>query len=242
MNSFTVTTENFSGPIDVLLHMIEKRKMPINDISLADITDDYIRFVQSLQEDSLSHKTHFIFIAATLTLIKSKSLLPTLDLTEEEEGDIEELKRRIALLKEFQNASTLIKSQIQSFPQFHYPKPRKREISFQPHKIISIKNLHDALLSVFHEIPEKEQTKKEGYVKVAVHIEEMMESLEERINKALATDFDSFIGSKIGNKTEPKEVRIYKVVGFLAMLELVKNGALSVLQPKNFSTIQIGKV
>ena len=242
MNAFTVTTEKFSGPIDALLQMIEKRKMPINDISLADITDDYIRFVQGLDEDSLSNKTHFIFIAATLTLIKSKSLLPALDLTDEEEGDIDELKRRIALLKEFQTASLGIKSRFQLQPQFYYPKTPKREISFQPYISLTQKNIHEALLSVLNEVPEKPETKKEGYVKIAVHIEEMMQSLEDRITQALKTDFDSFIGSHINNTTESRQVRVYKVVGFLAMLELVKNGALKVLQKKNFSSIEIGQI
>ena len=51
--SFKIQIENFEGPIDALLQMIEKRKMPISDISLANITDDYIRFVGSLESESL---------------------------------------------------------------------------------------------------------------------------------------------------------------------------------------------
>ncbi|MCA9353190.1 segregation/condensation protein A [Patescibacteria group bacterium] len=241
MNSFMLEIKNFSGPIDVLLHMIEKRKLPINDISLSEITDEYIRFVQDLDDDLVSNKTHFIFVAATLTLIKSKSLLPTLDLSNEEEGDINELKRRIALLKFFQDSSHTIKEQFSLTRQFYYPKTTKRQVVFQPHTSISTRSLHDALISVFREVPEKEEKKKEAYVKIAVHIEDMMKSLAERITQALETDFDTFISQQT-NTNDPRATRVYRVVGFLAMLELVKNGAIHVLQKQNFSTINIGKI
>ncbi|MGB0925424.1 MAG: hypothetical protein ACPGTS_01805, partial [Minisyncoccia bacterium] len=62
------------------------------------------------------------------------------------------------------------------------------------------------------------------------------------IQKLVTTNFDSFIKTQIGDKNEPKAVRVYKVVGFLAMLELVKNGALQVLQQENFSSINLESI
>lgn len=242
MSDFKVTIENFEGPIDALLHMIEKRKMLVNDISLAEITDDYIRFVSSLDEDSLANKTHFIFVASTLILIKSKSLLPTIDLTDEEEGDIELLKKRIQILKEYQNAGLLIGGQLAKKPHFFYAKTRKKSIEFLPHPNITNHRVHESILSVFSEVPEKAPTKKEATIRIAVHIDEMMSSLEKRLHKALKTDFNSFIGEHLTKGHNPKEIRVYKVVGFLAMLELVKNGALQVMQDKNFSNIDIETV
>jgi segregation and condensation protein A len=239
MATFQITTEQFEGPIDALLQMIEKRKLPINDISLADITDDYIHFVQSLGDESLSSKTHFIFVASTLILIKSKSLLPKLELTEDEEGDIEELKRRIAVLQEYQNLALVLKTNFSSQRSYYYAKPARRIISFQPHEVINPGNLAEALGSVFKEVPEKKDNTKEAYVKIAVHIDEMMNSLEERLQQAVSMSFSSFIGDRTKNLTQEKEVRVHKVVGFLAMLELVKNGALGVLQEKNFTDIKI---
>lgn len=239
MSSFKVTIENFEGPIDALLQMIEKRKLPINDISLTDIADDYINFVSRMDSTSISERTQFIFIASTLTLIKSKSLLPTLELTEDEEGDIEELKRRIEILKQYQDAGQHLKKYLRSKPGWFYAKPRKKEILFRPHKDINQQNLLLAIGSAFNQIPEAPKLKKEGSVTIAVHIEDMMNSLEQRIKKAIETDFNSFMGSHIKSDMPTKQVRVYKVVGFLAMLELVKNGALHVLQKKNFSNINI---
>ena len=88
---YKIETEHFVGPYSVLLSMIEERKLFINDISLALITEDYLRYVNT-------HNIHpalisnFVMVASTLILIKSKSLLPDLNLTEEEVVDIKNLK------------------------------------------------------------------------------------------------------------------------------------------------------
>jgi len=242
MSAFTVTIENFQGPIDALLQMIEKRKMPINDISLADIADEYISFMQNLDRASLSNTTHFIFVASTLILIKSKSLLPKLDLTDDEEEDIENLKQRIALLKQFQEAGDYLRMSFNKTPRYYFPKPQKKSIVFTPHESLEKDNLLTHLLGVFNELPEKVEKKQEAYVTIAVHIEQMMDSLIDRMKKALSTNFDSFIGEHLKNSSNQKEVRVYKVVGFLALLELVKNGALEALQKNNFETITIDHV
>jgi hypothetical protein len=91
-SEFQVKTHIFEGPLDTLLSLIEKRKLFINDISLAQVADDYISYVKSLNDFPIADSAHFILIASTLVLIKSKSLLPTLTLSEEEESSIEDLE------------------------------------------------------------------------------------------------------------------------------------------------------
>ncbi len=241
MNSFTVTTKEFEGPIDALLKLIERRKLPINDISLAEITDEYIRFVQSLDEESIANKTHFIFIASTLTLIKSKSLLPTLELNEEEEDNIEELKYRLSLLQVYAESAEELKKRFYSRPQFYHATAPKKIVRFDPGPGVGITSLHEALVSVLNEVPDIGPKKKEATIRIAVHIEEMMHSLEKRIRSVISTDFNSFIGGYLNNKNK-KEIVVYKVVGFLAMLEMVKNGALHVTQEQNFKNIHIENV
>lgn len=236
---FKIKIENFEGPIDALLFMIEKRKMTINDISLATIADDYIQFIKNLEHDSLSNITHFVFVAATLTLIKSKSLLPHLELTQDEEGDIENLKKHLALFNVYQHIASDIKNTLKLKPVFYYPRvPRKKQV-FTPDPRLTLDVLSQALLGVFHEIPVKTPVQKTATLRIAIHIEDMMESLEQRIKKIMDTDFDTFITEKLNGNTEPKAIRVYKVVGFLAMLELVKNGVLQILQRENFDQIRI---
>ena len=94
-SSYNVKTHIFEGPLDTLLSLIEKRKLFINDISLAQVADDYISYVRSLTDFPLADSAHFVLIASTLVLIKSKSLLPNLSLTEEEQSNIDDLEDRL---------------------------------------------------------------------------------------------------------------------------------------------------
>ena len=82
--SFKVKTSSFEGPLDLLLDLIEKRKLFINDVSLAKVTDDFIAHIKQFDDLPMAESAHFILIASTLLLIKSKSLLQELNLTEEE--------------------------------------------------------------------------------------------------------------------------------------------------------------
>ncbi|MEK7117749.1 MAG: segregation/condensation protein A, partial [Patescibacteria group bacterium] len=81
---FKVKTGDFEGPLELLLELIEKRKLHINDVSLSQVADDFIAHIKSLEEFPMNDSADFILIASTLLLIKSKSLLPTLELTEDE--------------------------------------------------------------------------------------------------------------------------------------------------------------
>jgi segregation and condensation protein A len=80
---FSFKTEVFEGPLSLLIELIEKRKLLINDISLAAVTDEYMRRVAEMERSPLRETAEFIVLASTLLLIKSKSLLPILSLTEE---------------------------------------------------------------------------------------------------------------------------------------------------------------
>ena len=103
MDEYLVNTHIFEGPLDTLLSLIEKRKLFISDISLAQVADDYISYVKGLENFPIADSAHFILIASTLVLIKSKSLLPTLTLSEEEEHSIDDLQAR---LREYQKYKT----------------------------------------------------------------------------------------------------------------------------------------
>src|SRR4051812_5655315 len=105
--SFTVKTEVFEGPLDLLLSLIEKRKLFVNDISLAKVADDFIAHVQGFEKFPMNDSVNFTLIASTLLLIKSKSLLPTLTLTEEEEEGIHDLEARLKMYKRIKDATNM---------------------------------------------------------------------------------------------------------------------------------------
>ena len=99
-NKYEIKIENFEGPLDLLCHLIDKNKMNINDIKLSEITDQYIEYINKMEEMNLEITSEFLVMASTLIFLKSKSLLPK-DNIEEEEISEEELLRRIAEYKKY---------------------------------------------------------------------------------------------------------------------------------------------
>jgi len=99
---FFVKAGTYEGPFELLLDLIEARKFLVNDLALANITEDFIQHVRGQATFPVEETANFIQIAATLLLIKSKSLIPDLTLTEEENADVEDLKRRLAAYNDCQ--------------------------------------------------------------------------------------------------------------------------------------------
>lgn len=229
--TFKVQLNQFEGPLDLLLHLIEERKLHINDISLAKITDDYLAYIEKLQEFPIRDAAHFILIASTLVLIKSRSLLPFLTLSEEEEETIEDLERRLKEYKRIKDLSLHVSERFGQHIMFHREPMRQFTPVFSPTKEVSIGGILEAIRSVLRSLPKKEMIPQLIIQKV-MSLEEMIENLTSRITGALQMSFKEF--SQKG-KTEKMNV----VIGFLAVLELVKRGIISVKQDKHFEDIMM---
>ena len=89
-------TDVYEGPLDLLLDLIRKQDIDIYDIPIARITEQYLAYVEKLPKLPLGETAQFILVASTLLLIKSRTLLPTLDLSQDERESVEELERRLA--------------------------------------------------------------------------------------------------------------------------------------------------
>ena len=96
---YAIKIDNFEGPIDLLLYLIEKNKMDIYEINLTEITEQYMEYLNEMQELNLEIASEFLVMASTLLYLKSKNLLPKQE--EEEEITEEELIRRIVEYKKF---------------------------------------------------------------------------------------------------------------------------------------------
>lgn len=230
VSNFSVKTEVFEGPLELLLELVERRKLLINDISLASVTDEYMKQVSEMQEMSLPNTAQFIALAATLLLVKSKSLLPVLELTEEEESSIDDLELRLKKYQIYRDVATKLSEQFgQSSmyaPQFQPPK----EPIFAPDQFCEITSLHEAIRNVLNELPKKEE-KTKATVKAVISLEEMMSNLENRIRQNLQVRFSELHKGE----TERKVV----IVGFLAILELFKQGNLIIDQTERYADIEI---
>lgn len=126
--------------MDLLLSLIEKRKFSINDVSLAEITDQYVEYLKKLQNFPIEEVTFFIVIASTLMLIKSRSLMPGLELTDEEEQSIEELEERLKLYRRIRQLSLHIKNLFGRNPLFSREGFRGIEVGFIEPEGFDVKN------------------------------------------------------------------------------------------------------
>ncbi len=230
--SFKVLTPIFEGPLDLLLSLIEKRKLFINDISLAKVTDDYIEHVKRMDQYPISDSAHFILIASTLLLIKSKSLLPTLTVSEEEQGSMDELEKRLALYQRFKELALNVKNLFGTKIIFSKTESKNIVPVFSPEPDITPQSMLAHMQEAINNLPKKEQTPK-AVIKKVVSLEDMIVDLSNRVKSAIKMSFKEFSGAKKGNQTEKTHI----VVSFLAMLELVKQGIINVNQENQFSDI-----
>jgi segregation and condensation protein A len=226
---YNVKTEVFEGPLDLLLSLIEKRKLFINDISLAKVADDYIEYINRQSEFPMLKTADFILVASTLLLIKSKSLLPSLSLTQEEEGSIEDLELRLKVYKRIKELSRHVRERFGEKIIFAKCPSRAVEPLFSPSREISVKNIVLSVQTVLSNLPKAKFIPK-AVVEKAISLEEMIDNLTERINKNLKMSFKEFSG--IG-----KVEKVNIIISFLAMLELVKQGIIKVAQDRHFSDI-----
>ncbi|MEN9649529.1 MAG: segregation and condensation protein segregation and condensation protein [Candidatus Parcubacteria bacterium] len=228
---FKVKTAAFEGPLDLLLNLIEKRKLFINDISLSQVAEDYIQHVNSLPTYNMSDRTQFIVIASTLLLIKAKSLLPTISLTDDEQGSIDDLEQRLRELELMRRLGGIIKDNYGTRIIFPRGEIKQTIQVFAPSQDTSVANLTEAIHRVLFSLPKKIEPPKVT-VKKAISLEEMIGNLTDRIQRAVRISFKEFSQAH-------KAERVHVIVSFLAMLELVKQGVINVHQENNFDEIQM---
>ncbi|HRH24584.1 MAG TPA: ScpA family protein [Candidatus Paceibacterota bacterium] len=228
-NNYTVRTPAFEGPFALLLELIEKRKLSVSDLSLSQVTDDFIQHVRSQAAFPMEDAAEFIQVAATLLLIKSRSLIPDLELSGEEEQDVDDLKRRLVAYERAREAAKQL-GRLFGRSVMVSAGERTPDVVFAPSKDLTLQGLEAALRSALAEL-EKEEQLPAVRVKPMVTIEEMMDRLLERVQSAITMSFKDFSG-------DAKE-KVEVIVSFLALLELVKQGAVDVAQHETFSDIRI---
>lgn len=227
---FQIKVSNFEGPFGLLLNLIEKRKLHINDVSLSVVTEDYLNYMNKLGGIHYSEISSFVVVASALLLIKSKSLLPNLDLTKEEDGDIKNLEDRLRQYELFTKLGGNIKNDFGQKIIFAplERKPARRGgnnvLIFLPDEQITKDSMMTFARNALGAMPQKVFLPKVEVRKV-ISLEEMIDKLTERIQNSLKMNFKDFNGN-----AKSKEEKVVVIVGFLAMLELVRKGILNAIQ------------
>jgi segregation and condensation protein A len=230
-------TEQFSGPIEKLLEMIEAKQMEITDLNLAEVTADFLDYLEKAknggQESTIDPRvlSEFIVIASHLILIKSKALLPSLELSGEDEQEIEKLKDRLKFYQEFKPALALIRKKWAE-GKFSVSRPlfANRPAIFYPAENITFEELKKSLERIFESLKEFED-KSQPMENSVIRLEEKIEEILERLAGA---EFDFEGMAKERGKTEV-------IVMFLAVLHLLARRLIKAEQNGRFSGIMLKK-
>ncbi len=226
---FNIQTDSYKGPFELVLELITARKLLVNDLALADITDDFIQHVRAQETFPMIETANFIQVAAMLLLIKSKSLIPDLALTEEEQEDVDDLKHRLEAYERVHEAAREL-GQIFGVHLMQPSGARPLESIFTPTQDLTSEILSHTLARILSAQKEVEKLP-EARVRPMVTIEDMMGQLTKRVQSAMTLSFKDFTGSTKG--------KVEIVISFLALLELIKNGAVAAEQFDQHGNIRI---
>lgn len=227
---YNVKIGGYEGPLELLLDLIESRKFLINEVSLAAVADDYIAYVKRFEKMPIADVAQFLLVASTLLLIKSKSLLPALSLTDEEAGNIKDLEWRLAVYRSIRELSRHVASHYGAAPLFEGSVEEPAPL-FAPAGNTTAAELRAALLRVLASVPVPVRLPSVA-VSAVVSLEEMIERLLTRVKAELHTSFRTFAGVGTAGKVDI-------IVSFLALLELVKQGSVRARQGEEFQDIAI---
>lgn len=228
-----VKIQVFEGPLDLLLHLIEKNKLNIYDIPIVEITEQYIAYVEAMEEENLDVVSEFLIMAATLIEIKSRMLLPKEE-TEEEEDPREELVRRLLEYKIYKYAAGELEKMRQEAGQVFFGSPQiPKEVSeyqeeVDPHAVLQDLTLR-RLNEIFQEVMKKNKEKvdpirsKFGKIeKEEVRVEEKVSYIRRQLRGLKNINFRTLL--------EIQATKTQVVVTFLAILEMMKTGLIEVRQ------------
>lgn len=227
-NAPVVKTPVYEGPLDLLLELIEKRKLLINDISLAAVTEEYLAKLGNMKELPLGETAEFISLAATLLLIKSRSLLPLLTLSDEESHDIKELEYRLAMYQLIKQSAKLLQTAFDKSVLFEGAVPVLPPM-YVPDSAITHISILASARTLIEGFPTMLSLPKVVVGKI-VSLEEMIDRLAQRVGTAMKLSFNEF-----ATRTKKPEI----IVSFLALLELVKQGIIHATQEKDFGDIHL---
>lgn len=233
-NEMTFKIENFEGPLDLLLELIKKSKLSIEEVKLSEITEQYLKIIEQLKEVDMENASEFIEIAATLIEIKSKSLLPRLQEDGEDvEDDADLLKKRLMEYQMLKETTEKLKP-LENTDRF-YKKPEPDANKFR----YVLKDMQlDMLLDAFSRIMVRvNETEKEEEVKEIVKEKFTVHQKISTIKDSLMVKKRVYFSELFSNSISRDEV----VTTFMALLELLKLQEIRVTQEDNFAEIEIRK-
>ena len=235
---YSLKLEGFEGPLDLLLHLIQKEEMDIYDIQIAHITDRYLEYVNLMEQLDLDVASEFLVMAATLLHIKSQSILP--QLTPDAEytiGDQEQLVKQLLEYKQFKEAAQVLEVYAERQTLTYSRNPKIHE-DLEGARSFEIKATLFDLLTAFKGVNDRA---------AEIAVEETYETVEEET--ITVEDKIAFIDRQLEGENQLlfddlfplTSTKTDRIVTFLAILELIRIGKIVTVQTDHFESIYIVK-
>lgn len=243
MASIDIKLNVFEGPLDLLLHLIEKNKVDIYDIPISEITEQYLAYIRQMEEEDLDVMSDFLVMAATLLRIKAKMLLPAREEDEEEGDPREELVRRLLEYKIYKYASKELKAREYEAEKTFFKERAVPEEVLKYRQPVDIREITrdvsmDDLNRIFQFVMRKREDKidpirsKFGEIKQEeVKLEDKMDEVEYLVLSKRRLSFRELLEGQVSKEQI--------VVTFLSILELMKVGKIRAVQERTGQEIII---
>jgi segregation and condensation protein A len=232
---YTIDLPSFAGPLDLLLHLIERQELDITAISLVKVTEQYLDQIEQMKQDRIEQLIDFLVVAARLVQIKSRALLPQTPIIiegeEEEEDPAEALLRQLREYKRFKEAAALLqKREEQGWRTYLRVAPPPKLESHLDMSGVTI----DALLTAVREALSRVDDREESVAIVQprrITIEGQINRLRQRAKTGIAFGFADLLSAKTS--------RIEISITLLAVLELIKRREILASQEEMFGPIEL---
>lgn len=229
---YKIEIQNFSGPLDLLLQLIDQQELVITEVSISQVTDQYLSYIEKMTNKDPEELSDFLVVAARLLWLKSKALLPVIGEPEEE---VDDLARQLKLYKEFVDASHKIEALIgqKRFSFTRVKAPIKKEVEFAPPPGLKASDLRQTWEQILKRLEPLWRIPKATLYK-AVSLQQKVLELRDFLAGQSKFGFHAFL-KQAKNKGEV-------IVNFLALLELVKREVCQVKQRGAFKDILLEKI
>ncbi len=235
---YNIKLENFEGPLDLLCHLVDKNKMEIDKVNITEITNQYIEYINAMEELNLEVTSEFVVMLSTLVYLKSKSLLPK-DVEDEEEITEEELIRRIIEYKKYKEIVKTFREKYDEYSKRKFKLPEKIEL---PSQKLERKYEKEDIIESYKFLIEKNENKKNknaiNMEKIAILETVTVASKVKDIFRELIKK-QKFVFSKLC--TTNKYTKLETVTAFSGVLELGRRNKIKTNQEKNFADIEVTK-
>lgn len=230
---YKINLEQFQGPLDLLLDLIENQKLDISQVSLAKVTDQYLAYLDSAENIGAVDLADFLVVATKLLVIKSKALLP--QMADDEEDSAEQLEAQLKLYKDYLDASKKVEAMI---GQKRFAYSREKIVFnfppvFNPPENLAAGDLQSAFVEILDRV-DYIVNLPEQIIKKTVTLKEKLFDLRAALSHARQINFREIL-TDVDSKAEA-------VVCFMALLELIKNNEVAVTQRSVFDDILVEKV